>query len=170
MNVTIIDLLDILDEEAACYRDLQRVLAEEETSISLSRKNRFNQVQHEKEFVVAKLQRLEEDRKKLIGRLSETYRTDGQSLTISRLAHLVNPPTRQHLLDRASYLRSIVGEVNEKNRRNQQMINHYLNLINGSLKLLTNLIEGSPVYRKPGSHQTSTGYQTGGGRVICGTV
>ena len=63
MNVKIIELLDILDEEAACYRDMQRVLVDEETSISLSRKEPFDQVQNEKEMLVVKLQRLEEREK-----------------------------------------------------------------------------------------------------------
>jgi flagellar biosynthesis/type III secretory pathway chaperone len=48
MNVKIIELMDILDEEAACYRDMQRVLTEEQASISFSRKERFDQVQHAK--------------------------------------------------------------------------------------------------------------------------
>lgn len=170
MNVKIVELLDVLDEEAACYRDMQRVLIDEEASISFSRKEPFDQVQYEKELLVAKLQRLEEKRTMLVGRLSEAYRTDGKTMTISQLAHVVKPPTRQNLLDRASRLRSIIGDVHEKNRHNQLMINQYLDLINGSLKLLTDLIEDRSVYRKPGTHQTSVGYQTGGGRFICGTV
>ena len=170
MNEKIIELLDLLDEEAACYRGMQRVLTDEETSISFSRKERFDQVQYQKELLVAKLQRLEEKRKMLVGRLSEAYQTDGSAMTISQLAHVVKPPTRQQLLDRASRLRSLIGDVHEKNRRNQLMINQYLDLINGSLKLLTNLIEDSSVYRKPGTHQTSVGCQTGGGRFICGSV
>ena len=170
MNAKIIELLDLLDEEAACDRDMQRVLTEEKTSMSLSRKDRFDQVQHEKKFLVARLQRIEDKRINLVGRLSKTYQTGDRSMTISRLAHFLKPPTRQHLLDRADCLRSIIGDVHEKNRRNQQIINHYLDLINGSLKLLANLIEDRSVYRKPGTHQPSAGYLTGGGRVICGTV
>jgi len=170
MNVKIIELLDLLDEEAACYQEMQRVLTDEEASMSFTRKEPFEQVQNEKELLVAKLQRLEESRKMLIGQLSEAYLTNGKSITISQLANLVEPPTRQHLLDRAGRLRSIIGDVNEKNRHNQLMINQYLDLINGSLKLLTNLIEDSSIYQKPGTHQTSVGYHAGGGRIICGTV
>ena len=170
MNVKIIELLDLLDEEAACYREMQRVLTDEERSISFSRKKRFDQVQSDKEILVARLQRLEEKRKMLVGRLSEAYRIDGNAMTISQLAHVVKPPTRQHLLDRASRLRSIIGDVHEKNGHNQLMINQYLDLINGSLKLLTHLIEDRSVYQKPGTHQPSVGYPSGGGRFICGSV
>ena len=170
MNMKIIELLDILDEEAACYQEMQRVLTDEETSISFTRRQRFDQVQCEKELLVAKLQRHEEKRTILVGRLSEAYRTDGKAMTISQLAQVVEPPTRQRLLGRAGRLRSIIGDVREKNRRNQRMINQYLDLIKGSLKLLTHLIEDSSVYQKPGTHQPSVGYHAGGGRFICGSV
>jgi flagellar biosynthesis/type III secretory pathway chaperone len=170
MNVTIIELLDILDKEAACYQEMKRVLTDEATSISLSRKERFDQVQYEKEMLVARLRWHEEKRNILVGRLSEAYRTDGSTMTISQLAHVVQPSTRQHLLDRAGRLRSIIGDVREKNSRNRLMIHQYLDLIKGSLKLLTHLIEDNSVYQKPGTHQPSVGYPTGGGRFICGTV
>ena len=111
MNVKIIELLDLLDEEAACYREMRRILVDEETSISLSRKEPFDQVQNEKEFLVVKLQRLEESRKMLIGQLSEAYLTNGKSITISQLANFVEQPIRRRLVDRASCLRSIIGDV-----------------------------------------------------------
>ena len=170
MNVKMNGLLDLLDEETACYQKMQRVLTDEESSMSLTRKERFVQVKHEKELLVAKLQRLEENRKMLVARLSEAYRTDGSAMTLSQLAQVVDPPTRQHLLDRAGRLRSIIGDVHGKNRRNQLMINQYLELIDGSLKLLTHLIEDNSVYPKPGTRQPSLGYPTGGGRFICGSV
>ena len=170
MNVKIIELMDILDEEAACYRDMQRVLTDEQTSISFSQKERFDQVQHKKEMLVVKLQQLEEKRKTLVGQLSEAYATDGKSITVSQLAHVVKPPARARLLARARGLRSIIGDVREKNRHNQLMLNQSLDLIKGSLKLLTRLIEDSSVYQKPGTHQSAVGYQIGGGRLIRGTA
>jgi flagellar biosynthesis/type III secretory pathway chaperone len=170
MDVKIIELLDLLDEEAACYREMRRILVDEETSISLSRKERFDQVQYEKEFLVVKLQQFEEKRNQLVVQLSSAYATDGKSMTVSQLAEVVKPPYREKLLSRASHLRSIIGDVYEKNKRNQLMINQYLDLIKGSLRLLTNLMEDSSVYQKPGTHQSAVGYQIRGGRFICGTV
>jgi flagellar biosynthesis/type III secretory pathway chaperone len=170
MNVKIIELMDILDEEAACYRDMQRVLTEEQASISFSRKECFDQVQCKKETLVVKLQQLEEKRKALVGQLSERYATDGNSMTVSQLARVVKSPARAELLARANGLRAIIGDVHEKNRHNQQMINQSLDLINGSLTLLTRLIEDSSVYQKPGTHQSAAGYPIGGGRLIRGTA
>jgi flagellar biosynthesis/type III secretory pathway chaperone len=170
MNAKIIDMIDILDDETACYREMQRILIDEANSISLSKKGCFDQVQNEKQSLVAKLQQLEGVRKRLVGRLSEAYATDSQPMTVSRLASFTEPPIREKLLARAGCLRTIIGDVHEKNRRNQLMINQYLGLIKGSLKLLTHLIEDSSVYQKPGTQQSAVGYPRGGGRFICGSV
>jgi flagellar biosynthesis/type III secretory pathway chaperone len=170
MNVKITELLTLLDEETACYQGMQKVLADEESSISLSRKEPFGRVQYEKELLVGKLQQLEEKRKTLVGHLSETYATDGKSMTVRQLAGFVKPPASEQLMSRASRLRSVIDDVREKNKRNQLLISQNLNLIKGSLKLLTDLIEDSSVYQKPGSRQSAVGYQAAGGRFICGTV
>jgi len=170
MQATIRKLLTTLDEEADSYRDMNTVLADEEKSISLSNKDRFDQVQLEKDHLVHVLQPLEEKRKQLVDQLSDKYAAGGKRMSVSRLAQYVQPPYDQQLLSRADVLRSIIGEVQEKNRRNRMLINHHLELIKGSLKLLTNLIEDNSVYQKPGTHQPAAGYPRGGGRVICGTV
>lgn len=170
MNEKIIELLTLLVEETACYQSMQKVLVDEETSISLSRKEPFDRVQHEKESLVVKLQQLEEKRKTLVGHLSGAYATDGRSMTVRQLAAFVKPPSREKLISRASRLRCIIDDVRDKNRRNQLLISHNLKLIESSLKLLTHLIEDSSVYQKPGTHQSAVGYQSAGGRFICGTV
>ena len=170
MNVKIRKLMAILDAETACYREMQRVLTEEQTSISFSSNERFDDVQSEKESLVVDLKKLEEKRKTLVGQLSAGYATEGQSMTISQLAHFVEPPIRSKLLARAGVLRSIIGDVQAKNRHNQRMINQSLDLIKGSLKLLTRLMEDSAVYQKPGTHKSAVGYQIGGGRLIRGTA
>lgn len=170
INLKIIELIDLLDEETACYRDMQRVLIEEHASISLTGKQRFDSVQHAKESLVVKLQQLEEQRKTLVRQLSADYATDGRSMTVTQLAQWVQSPVREELLVRASRLRAIIGDVRDKNRHNQRMINQYLDLINGSLNLLARLFEDSSVYQKPGTQQSAGGYPNGGGRLICWTA
>lgn len=170
MNEKISTLLAILDEETSGYRDMQKVLADEEASISFSRKERFDEVQLEKEALLLKLQQFEEKRKPVVDGLSEDYVSDGKPLTVSQLAKYVKPPYGEKLLGRAYSLRSVVVDVQEKNRRNQLLINQYLDLTKESLNLLTDLIEDNPVYPKPGIRQPAAGYHWGGGRVIRGSV
>ncbi len=169
MNTKIVQLLAVLKQELTCYREMKTVLSDEETSISLAAREGFDQVQVEKESLVVRLQRHEEARMQLVGHLSARCAPDGKPMTVCQLARCVNPPYDQQLLDCADRLRATIGEVQETNRRNQLLINQFLGLVKGSLKMLTDLIEGSPVYTKPGTHQ-SAGFRSGGGRFIRGTV
>jgi flagellar biosynthesis/type III secretory pathway chaperone len=159
-----------MDEEAACYHDLETILADEEDSISLSRKDRFDLVQLEKDALVVKLQLFEEQRKSLVDQLSDDFFSDRGPLTISQLVPFVKPPFDEKLLARADCLRTTISHVQKKNKRNQLLINQYLDLVKGSLKLLNNLIDNTSIYQRPGTSRASVGYQSGGGRLICGTV
>lgn len=170
MNTKIEALLAILEEEAVCYEKMNILLEEEEKSISLSTKVCFDQVQCQKELLVTQLQGLEEKRIQLIGRLAGVLDIPGQPKTVSQLAQCVEPPHKDHLLACAHRLRSLIAHVQQKNSYNQLRIKHYLGLIKGSLKLLSELMDGSPVYRKPGTQQPALGFKTGGGRIIRGSV
>ena len=170
MNTKIMELMVVLDKETACYRTMRNVLDDEQASISLSTKQRFDNVQHEKESVVVELQRLEKKRKRIVEGLCATLCTDARPKTVSQLAQYVKSPQNEQLLACAHRLRSIIGDVQEKNRRNQMLINQHLDLVNGSLKLLSDLIDGSPVYLKPGTHQAANNFHKGGGRFIRGSA
>lgn len=170
MNTKIMALMAVLDEETDCYLAMSTVLEDEHASISLSTKQDFDDVQYAKESLVAKLQRLEKKRKRMVERLCETCPTETKPKTVSQLARFVQPPHSEQLLACAHRLRSTIGDVQEKNRNNQLRINQYLDLVSGSLKLLSDLIDGSPVYRKPGTQQSAVAFQGSGGRFIRGTV
>jgi flagellar biosynthesis/type III secretory pathway chaperone len=170
INVKIPTLLAILDEETACYQKMEKILSDEEESISFSKNARFDEVQSEKNALLLKFQQFEEKRKPIVDALSEKYAADGKPLTISQLAKLVKPPYGEKLLGRANRLRSIIGNVQEKNSRNQLLIHQYLDLTKESLKLLTHLMEDDSVYQRPGIRHAAAGYHCGGGRLIRGSV
>ncbi len=170
MNKKILKLLAILDEEVACCKDMKTILADEEESISLSGKERFHQVQLEKEALVAKIKQSEKKRQHLVNQLAEIYQVVEPIVTVSKLSQYLPAPYNEKLLLRAEQLRSHLGEVQLKNKHNQQLLRHYLDLIQGSLKLLTHMIDNNSIYRKPGSDHPSTGYRSTGGRIFCGNV
>jgi flagellar biosynthesis/type III secretory pathway chaperone len=170
MDAKIIELLAVLDDETACYRDMRRVLDDEDALISLSRRDPFDQVQCEKESLVVKLRQFEKKRSLLVDQLSDACGSDGNAMTVSHLARCVHPPYDEKLVARAHRLRSIIGDVHEKNRRNQLLINQCLDLIRGASRLLTHLQEDNSVYPKPGTHAPAVGYRRSGGRFIRGTV
>ena len=170
MNTRFDALLEILTHETACYREMQTLLAREEASISLSRSTNFDHIQAEKETLVDRLQKFERRRQRLVDQLAGPREDPHQPVTVREVAQLADAVDRRRLLDSADDLRAVVREVQIGNRRNRRMIDQNLGLIKGSLKLLTQIIDGSPVYRKPGNRQATVGYRNGGGRFIRGSV
>ena len=163
-------LLEILKAETACYREMQNILVEEEASISLALKTNFENLQIQKETLVDSLQGFESRRKRCVDQLSARYASQGEAVTVRQLARFADPVCRRRLLESADRLRAVLGDVQTKNRRNQRMINQNLGLVKGSLRLLSQMIEGSPVYRKPGTSHGAIGFQRGGGRFVRGSA
>jgi len=164
------ELLDILEKETGCYRKMQTVLADEEEAIGLTGRDRFERVQLEKETLVARIGKLEGLRRRLADQLAPSRMESKQPITVSELAGMLGPPDNQRLLDSAKNLRSLIGVVQAKNRRNQVLMDQYLSLVSGSLRLLTNLMDSNPTYTKPGVRQPVTGRRPGAGRFIRGSA
>jgi flagellar biosynthesis/type III secretory pathway chaperone len=170
MNENLSHLLQILDEETACYLEMQRILDAEESSMSLNKRAAFDRVQMEKEALLGRIQGQEKRRKKLVDALAATYRVNRDTVTVTQLAQAMSPPDDERLLSRATHLRACIKTVQLKNSQNRQLIRHYLDLITGGLRLLTHQIEDNAIYHKPGAGHPALGYARGRGRLFCGTV
>lgn len=163
-------LLAILDKETACYRELKTVLDDEADSISLMPKDRFSGIQNAKESLVVRLQHLEKERLHLVDEVGRALTPLDPPKTVSQLVRLVKSPYDSRLQTGATQLRTIMGAVQSQNQHNRLLINQYLGLIEGSIKLLSDLIDESPIYHRPGTQPSSIGFQAGGGRILRGTV
>lgn len=170
MKTTLVQLISTLEAETECYRHMNQLLDDEQEVISLSAKDRFDRLQEKKEALVTNLQTLEVKRKQLVDGLNADGSAGNHPQTVSRLAKTAQPPYDRQLLACTKRLRPLIGEVRRKNARNQKLINQNLDLINSALRLLSDLIDGSPVYQKPGLHQPTLGFRAGGGRFVRGSV
>jgi flagellar biosynthesis/type III secretory pathway chaperone len=162
--------MTLLDDEAACYRQMQEVLAAEKESVSFSKRERFDQVEQAKELLVARIQAYEKQRTDLVDQLAVAYRVDVPLVTVRLLAQYLTAADGENLLARADRLRSLVADVQAKNRHNQHLIRLYLKLIKGSLNLLMPTTDDQAVYARPGSARPTVGYRSGGGQLFCGSV
>ena len=169
MDATLKRLLAVLDEEIACYRHMQTVLIEEQAAMSLREKARFERVQIEKEALVDQIQDHETRRHTLVNTLAASRQADPATLTVSQLARSLAPPDDERLRSRARRLRACITSVRATNNHNRLLICHYLELVNGALKLLTRQVDDPAVYRHPVAALPSAGYVRGGGRIFCGS-
>lgn len=166
MRKTFKNLLDVLDEETACYAEMDNLLTDENASISLSGRERFDHIQSLKEGLLEKLCQHEKERKRLVWGLAGAGGQESSSLTVRQLASLLPPPEGTLLMSRAEQLRSIIGAVQKKNRRSQALMRQYRDLIENSLTLLNHHTGNNAIYQKTGAVASFSGYGSGGGRII----
>ncbi len=170
MHALLTTVLRILDQEIACYQEMKQLLADEAAAMSLSKRASFDAIEVKKEALVTRLQDYERRRTDLVSELTMALGMGGAMATVTQLTAALPAPQRGQLQARAQSLRALMAAVQLKNRQNRQLIGHYLDLIKGSLTLLTQGIADTSVYHKPGTRPASTGYGGSGGWVLRSTV
>jgi len=159
-------LKSVLDAETDCYGEMNRLLDQEKRALSFSRHGDFDCIQHQKETLVGTLQRLEHDRHRLAQDLAGALDLDASTIRVSQLVSRLDPPQDAELDTCSRRLRQLIDKVRVKNGRNRQLIKHYLELMDGSLQLLSELISDASVYTNPGNGPHAPGYDSNGGRLF----
>ncbi|PID40381.1 MAG: hypothetical protein CR984_03525 [Proteobacteria bacterium] len=159
-------LKSILNAETECYEKMDRLLDNEKRALSLSRQADFDRIQHQKENLVGALQRLEKDRCRKAQDLAEALKMGTSNIRVSQLISRLDSPEGSELEECSQRLRQQIDKIRVKNRRNRQLIQHSLELMDESMRLLSGLISDSCVYAGPGNGSPVSGYNSGGGRLF----
>jgi len=91
-----------------------------------------------------------EQRLDMIGRLSGLLNYSPRELTLSKLVQLVDEPYSTRLNEYHSNYLSIIQGIQELNQSNKELLSHSVELIRGSINLLSNLLPSTPVYYRTG--------------------
>ncbi|BBO88273.1 flagellar protein FlgN [Desulfosarcina ovata] len=172
MSQKLDQLLDVMDEEKTCYENMQALLVEEKNAASLPRQDHLLKIGQKKQSLVDTLKRMEGRRLKLVEDLSREYGIEDEErpLTASRLAGYLEPTSAKRLADRAQALKRLIKQVRRENSANATLFSYYLDLTQGALKMLNDLIYGHAVYTKPGTGSRVSGYGSNRGKVFCGNI
>jgi flagellar biosynthesis/type III secretory pathway chaperone len=170
MNQTLTQMLETIDDEIKCYREMQTILTQEREAATRSNRDQLMRVGQAKQALVQTLTQTENRRQALADKLATRYGIQDRPLTVSKLCACLETPYATRLKALASSLKTLVETVQRENSANAKLFSHTLELIHGSLKLLNDLIYSHAVYQKPGNEHRRPGYGVGRGRVFCGTV
>ncbi len=166
MDMLVSNLLGLLEGETDLYRSLLLALQKEKKAIVDSELVELNETSKEKENLLLKIRILEEQRLRMVERLAENLAYSPQGLTLAELSQLVEEPYSTRLKDCSSNLLALVQSIQEVNRGNRSLLTHSLELVRGSLTLLTTLIGSNSVYYKTGEIQLDDQ----SGRVLSGKI
>lgn len=159
-------LLNVLNQESQQYRLMLTVIDKEKDAAVRLKLNRLNEAGWEKEKILIKLRRLEEQRCLLVIRLAETLGHPSQDLTLTMISEMVGEPFAGRLKQAADNLRTLLGTLGEANRLSRRLFEHSLAFLRGSFNILHEMMESNPVYYRTGNIQ----HASATGKWVCGEI
>ena len=166
MELLLNDLLGLLEGEIGLYASMLLALQKEKKAIVDSNHEELNETSREKENLFLKIRILEEQRLSVLEKLARNLGQPAQDLTLNKLSQLVQEPQSTQLVDYHSTFLSLAQSIQEINLSNKALLTHSLDLVNGSLSLLSDLLSSSPVYYRTGKMEV--GDQSG--RLLSGKI
>ena len=166
MELLLNDLLGLLEGEIGLYASMLLALQKEKKAIVDSNHEELSETSREKENLFLKIRILEEQRLSILESLARNLGHPAQDLTLSKLSQLVQEPQSTQLVGCHSTFLSLAQSIQEINLSNKALLTHSLDLVNGSLSLLGDLLSSSPVYYRTGKMEA--GDQSG--RLLSGKI
>lgn len=127
-------LLCLLQEETALYRDLVESLREEHRRLVNNETERLVQVARRKETLLLQARSLEESRLLLIDRFAAALQRPSEEITVALLAGYAPADLRESLLAARDALKTTFLRVVDLNDRNKALAESGLSLVHGLLE------------------------------------
>jgi flagellar biosynthesis/type III secretory pathway chaperone len=159
MELMIHQLLRVLERESELYRSMLTVIDKESKAAVRSDLNTLSQSGEEKENILVKLRRIEEQRIRLVREIADALGHPPRDFTITKISQLVGEPFAGRLSQAGTDLSTVLNTVKDANDRNKQLFEHSRELLRGSFNLLSELTRSDMVYYRTGNVQRT--YQTG---------
>ncbi len=144
-------LLTALATETGVWRELRGLIADERETIKRpSSIEDLRSLQAKKETVIWKLKMLEEVRAGYIRKIGRAMGMPEGEVNLTSLADAVDGDVRADLQSCRQNLRSLLREIHELNRGNQDLLDVSVSLLRGAIDFIQELGMRNPVYQQSG--------------------
>lgn len=166
MEDKITQLLETLEQTRCLYQDLIGVVRKERSAVLNSNMDDLTNILMEKENMLAQLAVLETRRNHQLKQIAVQLNLPVKQLTLSILAKHAPAQFVDKIKSQRLALRKTINTVNKVNKENQSLVQHCLNLVQGSLQFLRHWITPPTVYGSSGHVDNDTK----SGHLLSGTV
>jgi flagellar biosynthesis/type III secretory pathway chaperone len=166
MSVSIEQLIKVLEESEKVYQQLLPVFDKEKKAAFSSAPDTFSAVVEEKEELLARLRQIDRKRMVILSQISSAWNIPVQELRLSTMADRVEGLQSSRIQRLRSSLRELTKKVKRCNEENRRLIQHCLDLVQGTLGFFQHWVMPKDVYGASGQmnmHQKS-------GSLISGAV
>ncbi len=160
------ELKECILQQQRMYQSLLDLFTAERSAILISDVERLNRIVGDKERVLQDIGKVEVRRRHTTEQLAQRLHAAGQIMTLSRLCGLIPEPWATELASAGRELKSLVAAIQTASERNRSLCLHALQFVNGSIRMITNLIDPELVYHPSGK----MGHERPVGRMLSGAV
>jgi flagellar biosynthesis/type III secretory pathway chaperone len=155
-----------IHQQQRLYQTLLDLFTAERSAILVSDVERLNRIVGDKERVLQDIGKVEVRRRHTIEQLARRLHGDGQITNLTRLCGLIEEPWATELAAAGQELKSLVAAIQTASERNRSLCLHALQFVNGSIRMITNLIDPDLVYHSSGK----LGHERPVGRMLSGAA
>lgn len=166
MESLLANLIQCIQRQQQFYQTLLDLFTAERSAILVSDVERLNRIVADKERVLRDIGAVEIQRRQTTEQLADRLQQDSGSMTISRLCALIEDPISIRLEQAGRDLQVLVEAIQTESERNRSLCLHALQFVNGSIRMITNLIDPELVYCPNGK----MGNERPVGRMLSGAV
>lgn len=155
-----------IQKQQHLYKALKDLFAAERSAILISDVERLNRIVVDKERVLKDIGAVEMQRRHNMQQLAACLAEDVNALTLSRLCARIEEPMATILKHAGRDLQNLVEAIQTESERNRSLCLQALQFINGSIQMITSLIDPQCVYQSTGK----MGNERPAGRMLSGAV
>ena len=160
------ELRHSIHRQQRMYQTLLDLFTAERSAILISDVERLNRIVGDKERVLQDIGAAEVRRRQATAQLAQRLQADKTTMSLSRLCGLIEEPWATELASAGRELKTLIASIQTASERNRSLCLHALQFVNGSIRMMTNLIDPELVYHSTGK----MGHDRPVGRMLSGAV
>lgn len=151
-RISVSNLINVMKEQLEAYKELSK-LAEEKTDVLVKGNIKLlEEITDIEQNMILKLGKLEEERFHLVNQIAKIYDKNVSQVKAEFLIEILDRAEAKTFSAMNEEFKAILPKIDEKNRRNEELIKNALEYINFSIKLLTDVGETKANYGADGTN------------------
>jgi flagellar biosynthesis/type III secretory pathway chaperone len=166
MTDTAAALIKILEETERRYQQLLPVFQQEKKITLNSEPEKLAAIVEEKETLLAQLHKLDRHRHLLLHQMASVWAIPVNQLRLTLVADHLQEPDASRIRELGLSLKALVGRIKRSNEENRRLIQHCLDIVQGTLGFFHQMVLPKEVYGASGRmslHQRN-------GKLVSGAV
>jgi len=144
------ELIDVLSKETAVYEDIHKIAQNKTDVIVRGKVSNLDSITKLEQSLVLKIREIEDDREKLLAKLSEQLNIQAGKITVSELTRHLKKGQAEELRHAQQRMVSILNKLRNTNELNSRLIKNSLEYIDFSINLVSAIDSGNNNYGNSG--------------------